>query len=472
MSRRNHAEAPARDAESSAHSGDVSYWYQDVGLPIPVDVLDEDAEADVVVVGAGYTGLWTAYYLAMARPELDIRIVEQRVVGYGASGRNGGWLTAAITGGLDGYARTHPLLQVGRFQEAMNETVDEVIAVTAREHIDAEIRKGGTLLVARNPAQEERARAAEARARRWPQLGHEFLSQASADERIRVAGTRVAVWEPHCARLHPAKLVTGLARVVRGMGVRIHEDTRALSIEPGAVVTDRGTLRARHVLRATEGFTATIDGERRTWVPLNSSMIITEPLADDMWEQIGWRDYDTLEDFSHVYSYAQRTLDGRIAIGGRGNPYRWGSGIDVDGETPDSTVETLRQVLVSWFPIIRDVPIVHAWSGVLGVPRNWRATVTYERRSGLGWAGGYVGTGVAATHLAGRTLADLVLGEQTERTTLPWVNQRARRWEPEPLRWLGIQSMYRAYGWADRREFKSGRGTSWLARAADVVSGR
>lgn len=462
----------SRRVSAAAATGQVSHWYGEVGLPTPGDVLEGDAEADVVIVGAGYTGLWAAYYLLEARPDLQVRIVEQRFVGYGASGRNGGWLTAAVTGGLDGYARTHPRESVARFQRAMNDTVDEVIAIAEREGIDAEIRKGGTLLVARNRAQEERARSAAAAADRWPELGHRWLERARADARIRVAGTRAAMWEPHCARVHPAKLVAGLGQVVRGRGVRIHEGTRALEVQPGAVVTDRGTVRARHVLRATEGFTAALPGERRTWVPLNSSMIITEPLTEAMWSEIGWSSYDTLEDFSHVYSYAQRTLDGRIAIGGRGKPYRWASGIDTDGQTPQRTVATLRDVLVSWFPMIRDVPVAHAWSGVLGVPRHWRATVAYDPDSGLGWAGGYVGTGVAATNLAGRTLADLVLGEPTERTALPWVDQRARRWEPEPLRWLGIHLMYGAYRLADRREFHRDRGTSRLARAANLVSGR
>ena len=168
-------------AEQAVRTGGVSYWYQEVGLPTPSDVLEEDAEVDVVIVGAGYTGLWAAYYLATARPDLHIRIIEQRFVGYGASGRNGGWLTAAVTGGLDGYAVTHPREQVARFQLAMNGAVDEVIAVCEREAVDAEIRKGGTLLVARNAAQQERAAAAAARAHAWPELGHQWLSKEQAD---------------------------------------------------------------------------------------------------------------------------------------------------------------------------------------------------------------------------------------------------------------------------------------------------
>ncbi len=457
----------------SAHrNGHVSFWYDETGLPEPADVLDGDAEADVAIVGGGYTGLWTAYYLAKARPDLDIRVLERRFAGFGASGRNGGWLTATVTGGLDGYARDFPRADVARFQLAMNDAVDEVIRVAETEGIDASIVKGGTLLVARNPAQETRARELAETAARWPEVGGRLLGAEETRSRIAVEGTRLAFWEPHCARIQPARLVRGLADAVRRLGVRVHEGTAVTEITPGTAITERGVVRARHVLRATEGFTADLAGERRTWVPMSSSMIITDPLPADAWEAIGWSRCDTLEDLSHVYSYAQRTADGRIAIGGRGHPYRFGSRTDRDGAVREDTVRTLRAVLDAWFPAVRDVPIAHAWSGVLGVPRTWRATVGHDPHTGLGWAGGYVGTGVTATNLAGRTLADLVLGETTDRTTLPWVGQRARRWEPEPLRWLAIHGLYRIYGLADRIEFRGGRRTTALARLADRISGR
>lgn len=455
---------------SPRSSGGVSWWWADLGLPEPQDLLDGDAETDVVIVGAGYTGLWTAYYLAQLRPDLGIRVVEQRFAGYGASGRNGGWLSASVTGGLDGYARTHPRADVACFQLAMNDAVDEVIRVSERHSIDAHVRRGGTLLVARNAAQATRAQAAADGA--WPETGARLLDAEEAGARIRVRGTRSAVWEPHCARIHPARLVRGLAAVVRELGVRIHEGTTVREISAGRVVTERGVISARHVIRATEGFTAGLAGERRTWVPMNSSMIVTDPLPASVWDEIGWEHHDTLEDFSHVYSYAQRTADGRIAIGGRGHPYRFASRTDLDGDIPDRTVRHLHDVLCSWFPAVRDVPIAHAWSGVLGVPRNWRATVAYDATTGLGWAGGYVGTGVTAANLAGRTLADLVAGERTERTTLPWVDQRARPWEPEPLRWLGIHGLYRAYGAADRIEARGTRRTSRIAGVANRISGR
>jgi glycine/D-amino acid oxidase-like deaminating enzyme len=208
---------------------------------------------------------------------------------------------------------------------------------------------------------------------------------------------------------------------------------------------------------------------------MNSSLVVTEPLPAQVWDAIGWAGRETLGDFAHVYMYAQRTADDRIAFGGRGKPYRFASAVDADGIMPAETVAALRGLLAEFFPALGDVRVDHAWSGVLGVPRDWSATVSYDRLTGLGHAGGYVGTGVTATNLAGRTLADLVLRRDTELTTLPWVNHRARRWEPEPLRWLGVQAMYAAYRAADRAEGTAGgpgrATTSPWARIADLVSG-
>jgi glycine/D-amino acid oxidase-like deaminating enzyme len=239
------------------------------------------------------------------------------------------------------------------------------------------------------------------------------------------------------------------------------------------VETERGRLRAHHVVRATDGFTARLPGLHRRWVPLNSSLIITETLPSSAWEEIGWAASETVEDFAHVYSYLQRTPDGRIALGGRGTPYRYGSRTDSDGRSRPATIEALTRILHEWFPVARTAAVAHAWSGVLGVPRDWRASVGFDPKSGLASAGGYVGTGVASSHLAGRTLADLLTSTDTARTHLPWVNHSARDWEPEPLRWLAITSIYRAYGWADSRETRRGTSRqSRLATLADLISGR
>lgn len=453
-------------------NGGVSFWWRQVGTPPPRSPLPGSTDADVCIVGAGYTGLWTAYYLKRAQPGLRVVVLEARFAGYGASGRNGGWLTNSVTGGREQYVRRGDRSPAIAQQKALNESVTEVIEVAEREGIDAGIVRGGELEVARNAAQLARLRATAAVEATWPHTDTEVLDAAATAARIDVAGAVGGLWHPHCATLHPARLVAGLAAAVERLGVTIHEDTPVTAIEEGRARTGRGDVRARHVLRATEGFTPGLAGERRTLLPMNSSLVVTEPLPADVWERIGWHGREALGDFAHAYIYAQRTGDDRIAFGGRGVPYRFGSRTDTDGATHPETVAVLTGLLRTFFPTARDAAIDHAWCGVLGVPRDWSASVGHDARTGLGWAGGYVGTGVTATNLAGRTLADLVLSHDTAITRLPWVGHRARRWEPEPLRWLGVQALYRAYHAADRQEAAGRSTTSPLARAADVVAGR
>jgi glycine/D-amino acid oxidase-like deaminating enzyme len=200
-------------------------------------------------------------------------------------------------------------------------------------------------------------------------------------------------------------------------------------------------------------------------------MIVTEPLPNYMWEELGWQGCETILDGQHRYCYLQRTADGRIAIGGRGNPYRYGSASDREGEVPRQTVDSLRARLLRLFPELGDVAVAAAWHGVLGVPRDWSPAVGLDRTTGIGWAGGYVGEGVAAANLAGRTLRDLVLERDSELTRLPWVGPFARSWEPEPLRFLGIHAVNALLLAADRREDRSGR-TAATARLAHLLAGR
>ncbi|MFG2111130.1 NAD(P)/FAD-dependent oxidoreductase [Streptomyces sp. NPDC048718] len=462
---------------SSTVNGGISFWYAQEGAPAPREPLPGDTTADVCVVGGGYTGLWTAYYLKKAAPFLDITVLEASFCGYGASGRNGGWLYNGIAG-RDRYARLHGHDAAVRLQQAMNDTVTEVVDVCAAEGIDADLHRGGVLEVALSPAQLGRLKEFHAAEVAFGEKDRELYGARETAERVRVTGAVGSTWTPHGARLHPVKLVKGLADAVEALGVTIHESTPVTEIRPKHAVTPYGTVRAPYVLRCTEGFTASLSGQRRTWLPMNSSMIATEPLTDAQWESIGWDGLETLGDMAHAYMYAQRTADGRIALGGRGVPYRYGSRTDNDGRTQPQTVDALREILVRFFPQLAGVGIAHAWSGVLGVPRDWCATVTLDRSTGLGWAGGYVGSGVATTNLAARTLRDLIQQDSgqagpTELTALPWVNHRVRKWEPEPLRWLGVQTMYAAFRAADRREAASRTAaTDRIATVANRLSGR
>jgi glycine/D-amino acid oxidase-like deaminating enzyme len=452
-------------------NGHVSHWWFDE-VPRPRPPLPGDRDADVCIVGAGYTGLWTAYYLKRADPKLRIVVLEKEFAGFGASGRNGGWLSALMPGDRKAMARRHGRDAVVAWQRAIIESIDEVIDVAAREGIDAGIVKGGTLDIARNRAQASRLAALFEEERSWQVDGIEPLTAAESAKRVEFSGVVSAYFNPHCARIQPARLARGLADVVERLGVQIYERSPVTEISTGRAVTKSGTVRAPIVLRATEAFTAALPGLRRRWLPMNSSMIATDPISPELWASIGWDGRETVGDAAHGFFYGQRTVDDRIAIGGRSVPYRYGSRTDVRGRVPESAIQQLSQVLHDVLPQVRDVPIAHGWCGVLAVPRDWQASVVLDRATGLGWAGGYAGHGVTATNLAGRTLADLVLEQRTPLTELPWVGHRQRNWEPEPMRWLGVRGLYAAYGLADRHEAGGRRTTSPIARIADAITGK
>ncbi len=458
---------------SAPVNGRISHWYDE--LPLYRPSLPGDRDADVCIVGAGYTGLWTAYYLKRADPTLRIAVLEARFAGFGASGRNGGWLSGLVPGDRNRMAQQYGRDDVVAWQRALNEAVDEVIDVAAREGIDAGIIKGGTLQIARNRAQASRLAAEAEEELSWKVDGIAVLTKAEAAQRIQFDGLVAAYHNPHCARIQPAQLARGLADVVERSGVDIYEQSPVTAIESGKATTPHGVVRAPVVLRATEGFTARLARLRRRWLPMNSSMIATEPIPDDVWAGIGWDGRETVGDTAHGFFYAQRTVDNRIAIGGRSVPYRYASRTDVDGQVPARTITHLSETLRTVLPQVRDVPIAHGWCGVLAVPRDWSAGVALDRTSGLGWAGGYVGHGVTATNLAGRTLADLVVGQRSPLTELPWVGHESPNWEPEPLRWLGVRSMYLAYKVADWHEGRGRAGTSKtspIAVIADKIAGR
>ncbi len=455
-----------------AKIGDVSFWYADIGLPKLRPALAGDTQSDICIIGAGYTGLWTAYYLKSANPALNIQIIEKEFAGFGASGRNGGWMTGGFAWNHDRYLRSSSEAGVRAMVSAMNGTVNEVIRVAAAHGIDADILRTDELMVATNPAQMARMHAEVRHRQQWGEADR--VSAIPADQaraRVNIPGVLGGMIVSGVARIQPAKLVRGLAEAVERMGVRIAEGTTVTAINPGHVVTDHGTVRAPIILRCTEGFTATLPGVRRQWLPLNSSQIVTEPLPQHVWDQIGWQGHEILGDFNNAYCYCQRTREGRIAVGARGLPYKYGSAIDTNGIPDPATIRNLTGILHRHFPATIPHKIDHAWCGVLAVPRDWCATVGLDPATGIGWAGGYVGVGVSTSNLAGRTLADLAVGRQTPLTALPWVNRQVRNWEPEPLRWLGVRGMYGLLNMADRAERRGG-GPSVLGKIGNWLTGR
>jgi glycine/D-amino acid oxidase-like deaminating enzyme len=437
-----------------------SMWLDLIDDPLePRPALPGALDVDVAIVGGGYTGLWTAYYLAKADPHLRVAVLEKEIAGFGGSGRNGGWVSPDFAATPDKIAAQHGREQALAMQRAMFATVDEVGARLAAEGIDAGFRQGGSLVAVTGPEQLARVRAEAEFYREWGFADDEmmWLDAAAAREHIAIDGCLGASYSRRCGCLDPARAVRGLARVVEKLGVTIYEQTPVLRIDKGKAVTAAGAVRAGVVVRATDGFTPDLPGAHREIMPIYSLMIASEPLPDSFWQEVGWGGYETLSDGRHLYIYACRTPDGRIALGGRGAPYHFGSPVnDAQAQVP-AVHAALERTLKRLFPAAQDAKITHRWGGSIGIPRDWFPSVGYDAASGRAWAGGYVGNGVATSNLAGRTLADLIGGRQTELTTLPWVNHRSPKWEPEPLRWIAVRTALAVFAGADKKERKTGK---------------
>ncbi|MFM7062212.1 MAG: NAD(P)/FAD-dependent oxidoreductase, partial [Actinomycetes bacterium] len=283
--------------------------------------LAGQVDADVAIVGGGMTGLWTALFLREAAPDCRVVVLEAEVCGFGASGRNGGWCSALFPASLPALdAMAGRDLAIAQWR-AMIDTVDQVGGDLERLGVDAHFERGGTLTVATNPSHLGRLRHEldVQRSYGFDEADLEWLDASAMADRIRTTGNSGGLFTPHCAAVHPARLVRGLARAAEAAGVVIVEQSRVVEFGPRRVVTAGGAVRADAVLRCTEGYTPMLGAnERRTLIPLYSLMVATEPLPDAAWEQIGLRQRETFSDGRHLLIYGQRTADGRLAFGGRG----------------------------------------------------------------------------------------------------------------------------------------------------------
>ena len=452
-----------------------SLWLDTLGEPIvPRPALAGAVDCDVAIVGAGFVGLWSAYSLIRADPSLRVVVLEAEIAGYGAAGRNAGFVSAGISGEARVYARRGGADGVIRAERAMIDAVDEVGRVVAEEDIDCGWVKSGSLRVATSRPQLERIRRG-VEGRRTRGIGEEdmwLLSAAEVAERVRIAGVLGGAFTPHCARVHPARLVRGLAGACERRGVTIHERSPARRVEGRRVVCDGGTVRAEMVVRATESYTVRLPGRRRAFLPMYSHMAATEPLPAEAWEQIGWTGAETVADQRHLFAYAQRTTDGRIAMGGRGAPYRAGSVISEADEARPAIHGRIEEELRRWFPSLEGVAVTHRWGGPLAIPRDWSMGIGCDRAAGEAWAGGLSGHGVVASNLCGRTLADLIRGERTELTALPWVGHSSPRWEPEPARIVATRAIAAVLAGADRHEDATQRTARRIRLVARFTPGR
>jgi glycine/D-amino acid oxidase-like deaminating enzyme len=435
----------------------LSFWHDSApGKLRPRPALTGTVQADVAIVGAGYTGLWTAYYLKKLDPGLNIAVVEAEIAGYGASGRNGGWCAAYLSGIDDWYQQADRRESAIRLQRLMFDSVAEVGEVARREGIDCHFEQAGTLEIAVNGGQLKRARESLAQAR---ELGfgdddYRWLEPAQLGEELVVQGALGAVHASHTAAIHPARLVRGLADTVAALGVDIYENSPVTGIDDAGLATAGGNIRADCLLFATEGYTDSLPGCRHRLIPVHSMMVVTEPLDPDLLDEIRFRRRYTFCNLDHMVTYGQLTADRRIAFGCRGS-YHFGSRIR-QFEPREPEFSLIRESLLKFFPALKGIRFTHAWGGAMGVGRKFSPSVNFDTSTRRGWAGGYFGNGVGAANLAGRTLADLVLGRNSDRLLTPWVNPSwsERKWEPEPLRWMGYRAMRLGRQLADYREYR------------------
>jgi len=427
--------------------------------------LSGDVDVDVAIVGGGFTGLWTARELLDRDPTLRVLVIEAEHCGFGASGRNGGWASALFATSDHALAKRHGREAAKRLRTTMQESVDGLLQALETDGIAADQVKAGTVTLARSQVQLDRAQVEVDDMAQL--LGHsDSLQLLSAEEaQLHCNATHVlgGTYTPHCATVHPLKLVQGLSQAVEARGGRIVEGTAVLNILPGeaskrpVAVTSHGNVTAEVVVRATEAWTSQLSTSKRAILPIYSLMIATAPLSDATWSEIGLEQRPTFTDGRHLIIYGQRTRDGRLAFGGRGAPYHFGSTIRPEFDHAPQIAEALASTLRELFPVLHATEITHAWGGPLGVARYWSTSVTFDRHRGMATAGGYVGDGVTTSYLAGCTLADLLVGLNTDRTTLPFVGHVSPRWEPEPLRWLGVNAGLVAAKVGDRSEALTGR---------------
>jgi glycine/D-amino acid oxidase-like deaminating enzyme len=410
--------------------------------------LKKTEEIDVAIIGAGFTGLWSAYHLLSNNPDLKIAIIEKERVGFGASGRNGGWVSALYPSGIGADEVTPHLVQ----------SINEIGVFASKYAPDANFRKGGTVTFARNKGQLKRLKNDIGSAT--------FLDESETEGKVKVNGALGSLFTPDCATIHPGRFVRDLANHVEQLGVRIYEKSPALRKTDHKVSTPSGALIASSVISATEAFAK---GSRER-IPLYSLMVATEPINEKIWDQIGLSNGESFAEASHLVTYGQRTGDNRLAVGGRGAPYLFGSLMRSAAENNSRIHDQIIAMVRAWFPPLVDTQFTHRWGGAVSVTRDWQPFANFNRANGQAKAGGYVGDGVTLSYLAAKTLADLILEKDSDITKLPFVNHTPPLWEPEPLRWLGVNSVVKLIGLADHEEAATNQ-PSLIAKALSKVTG-
>jgi len=449
-----------------------SFWLESCGEDLSYRAeLEGDRKVDVAILGGGFTGLWTAYFLHQCDPSLSIAIVEREFVGFGASGRNGGWCSPRFP--VDAHAL---LARFGRDAAratilALEQMVIEIGAICEREGIDAHYRQTGLLSLARSPQQMAKLAASMAT---FAKLGLDgdkcLLSADAARDKVHATHVHGGMASAAGATIHPGRLVRGLARAVERRGVTIYERTPVTAIRHGAdagLVTPRGRLSARlAVVAAGESYLTEMPHMRRAVLPMSSVIVLTEPLSESLWAQIGWRDGECLSSLVHTKNYLTKTQDGRILYGSRGAPYQYGSAMPESVVNNPDLFAQMHEELHEWWPALASVRFTHGWGGFLGVPRDWLPAVAFDPATRKATCSGFTGRGVSTTALSAKLLAECITGQTSALADLPMHRPAAPLWEVEPLRWLGVRYVQNAFARMDAAD-RDGRAAPFDSALAE-----
>jgi len=428
-----------------------SFWLETCSDDLtPRAPLTQSIDVDVAILGGGYTGLWTAYYLLCSNSDLKVAVLEKEIVGFGASGRNGGWCSSKFPVTPSVLQQRYGRDQARALMLAMNDTVDEVSRFCQVEGVDAHFHKGGILTLARGDHQLPMIQSSyEA----YSGLGlgeqYELLGPEQVQERIKVTKVCGGLFARENASLHPARLVRGIARAIERRDGAIYERTEITGFKEGSaasLLTAGGEVRAKRALvLAGESYLSQLPRLHRVVLPIYSLITLTEPLTEQQWAAIGWQNRESVASCNYTVDYLTRTADGRILFGSRGAPYRIGSTISDDQELHPPTHAHIEDLVVEWFPVLKGIRFTHHWGGPVGMPRDWMPMVAFDPNTRIATARGYTGQGVSTTNLTGRIMAELISGKRTALCGLPIAERQSPLWEVEPLRWLAVRYMQDAF---------------------------
>jgi glycine/D-amino acid oxidase-like deaminating enzyme len=453
-----------------------SFWLETCGEDLnPRPALARSVDLDVAILGGGYTGLWTAYYLLCSNPDLKVAVLEKEIVGFGASGRNGGWCSSKFPVTPSMLERRYRREKARALMLAMNGAVDEVSRFCQSEGVDAHFHKGGILTLARGQHHVPMLRASfEAYSRLGLANQYKLLSPEQAQERVQVTRVCGAMFAAENASVHPARLVRGLARAIERRGGTIYEKTEITGFSGGSapkLITAAGEVRAsRSLVLAGESYLTQLPQLHRVVLPIYSLIALTEPLSEQQWSAIGWQNRESVASCNYTVDYLTRTADGRILLGSRGAPYHFGSTISDDQELHAATHAHIERLVVEWFPVLQGIQFTHHWGGSVGMPRDWMPMVAFDPGTKIATARGYTGQGVSTTNLTGRILAEMISGKRTELSRLPVAERQSPLWEVEPLRWLAVRYMQDAFRRIDRRA-KKVNPCRWILRWRATLAG-